>query len=143
MQPTPAFLPGESHRQRSLSGYSPWGLKEWDTTETNRHTNTHTHTHTHTHSYFKMFCQFLLYSKVSYTYIHTNLLFFIFFFHTCHYRVLSRVPSATHQVIISYLLSMQQCIYVNADLPVYPIPPFFSLSNCKFIFYICDSISAL
>ena len=48
MQPTPAFLPGESHRQRSLSGYSPWGLKEWDTTETNRHTNTHTHTHTHT-----------------------------------------------------------------------------------------------
>ena len=26
-QPTPAFLPGESHRQRSLAGYSQWGLK--------------------------------------------------------------------------------------------------------------------
>ena len=26
--PTPAFLPGQSHRQRSLEGYSPWGLKE-------------------------------------------------------------------------------------------------------------------
>ena len=26
-QPTPAFLPGESHRQRSLEGYSPWGGK--------------------------------------------------------------------------------------------------------------------
>ena len=24
-QPTPVFLPGESHRQRSLAGYSPWG----------------------------------------------------------------------------------------------------------------------
>ena len=24
-QPTPVFLPGESHRQRSLPGYSPWG----------------------------------------------------------------------------------------------------------------------
>ena len=27
-QPTPAFLPGESHGQRSLTGYSPWGGKE-------------------------------------------------------------------------------------------------------------------
>ena len=26
-QPTPVFLPGESHRQRSLAGYSPWGHK--------------------------------------------------------------------------------------------------------------------
>ena len=27
-QPTPVFLPGESHGQRSLVGYSPWGRKE-------------------------------------------------------------------------------------------------------------------
>ena len=33
MQPTPVFLPGESHGQRSLMGYSPWGHKELDTTE--------------------------------------------------------------------------------------------------------------
>ena len=32
-QPTPIFLPGESHGQRSLAGYSPWGQKESDTTE--------------------------------------------------------------------------------------------------------------
>ena len=32
-QPTPVFLPGESHEQRSLVGYSPWGLKESDMTE--------------------------------------------------------------------------------------------------------------
>ena len=32
-QPTPAFLPGESHGQRSLVGYSPWGCKASDTTE--------------------------------------------------------------------------------------------------------------
>ena len=30
---TPAFSPGESHGQRSLVGCSPWGHKEWDTTE--------------------------------------------------------------------------------------------------------------
>ena len=32
-QPTPVFLPGESHGQRSLEGYSPWGHQESDTTE--------------------------------------------------------------------------------------------------------------
>ena len=32
-QPTPVFLPGESHGQRSLVGCSPWGRKESDTTE--------------------------------------------------------------------------------------------------------------
>ena len=33
MEPTPAFLPGKSHGQKSLAGYSPWGHKELDTTE--------------------------------------------------------------------------------------------------------------
>ena len=32
-QATPVLLPGKSHRQRSLVGYSPWGRKESDTTE--------------------------------------------------------------------------------------------------------------
>ena len=32
-QPTPVFLPGESHGQRSLVGHSPWSPKESDTTE--------------------------------------------------------------------------------------------------------------
>ena len=32
-QPTPVFLLGESHGQRSLVGYSPWDCKESDTTE--------------------------------------------------------------------------------------------------------------
>ena len=31
--PTPIFLPGKSHVQRSLVGYSPWGLQELDKTE--------------------------------------------------------------------------------------------------------------
>ena len=30
---TPVFLPGESHGQRSLAGYSPYGCKELDMTE--------------------------------------------------------------------------------------------------------------
>ena len=31
-QPTPVFLPGESHGQRRLVGYSPWDHKKLDTT---------------------------------------------------------------------------------------------------------------
>ena len=31
--PTPVFLLGEFHGQRSLAGYSPWCCKELDTTE--------------------------------------------------------------------------------------------------------------
>ena len=36
-QPTPVFFPGKSHGQRNLVGYSPWGLKESDTTEQLNH----------------------------------------------------------------------------------------------------------
>ena len=31
--PTPVFLHGECHGQRTLEGYSPWGCQESDTTE--------------------------------------------------------------------------------------------------------------
>ena len=34
--PTPVFLPGESHGQRSLVG-GPWARKESDTTEAMKH----------------------------------------------------------------------------------------------------------
>ena len=37
-QPTPVFLVGESHGQRSLAGYRPWGLKESDKAK-HSHTN--------------------------------------------------------------------------------------------------------
>ena len=39
-QPTPVFLPGKSHGQRSLAGYSPWGCKRV------RHDLATKHTHT-------------------------------------------------------------------------------------------------
>ena len=39
------------HRQRSLAGYSPWGRKELDMTES----LTHTHTQTYRDNYFMMY----------------------------------------------------------------------------------------
>ena len=40
--PTPAFLPGEFHEQRSLVGYSPRGHRESGTTEGTEHKHAHT-----------------------------------------------------------------------------------------------------
>ena len=40
-QPTPVILPGESHGQRSLEGYSPECYKELDRTEVAEHACTH------------------------------------------------------------------------------------------------------
>ena len=39
-EPALVFLPGEFHGQRSLVGYSPWGCKESDMTEVNKHAHT-------------------------------------------------------------------------------------------------------
>ena len=62
-QPTPVFWPGESHGQRSLMGYSPWGCKELDMTEATQHAYIKEHSqkrlahmldvklHIHTHIY--------------------------------------------------------------------------------------------
>ena len=36
-QPTPVFLPGKFHGQRSLVGYSPWSHKESSMTEVLEH----------------------------------------------------------------------------------------------------------
>ena len=38
-QPTPVFLPGESHGQRSVVGYTSRGYKKSDTTEVIQHSH--------------------------------------------------------------------------------------------------------
>ena len=38
-QPTPLFLLGKSHGQRSLAGYDPWGCKEPEMIERTEHTS--------------------------------------------------------------------------------------------------------
>ena len=46
-QPTPVFLPEESHGHRSLAGYSPWVHKESDMTEATWHAHLSLHTNTY------------------------------------------------------------------------------------------------
>ena len=55
--PTPVFLPGRSHRQRSLVRYTPWGRKESDTTE-------HTHMPEPQSWNWRITCVFSFVSKI-------------------------------------------------------------------------------
>ena len=48
-QPTPVFLPGESHGQRSLVGCSPQAHRESDMTEATQHIRMHARTHVTSH----------------------------------------------------------------------------------------------
>ena len=60
-QPTPVFLPGESHGQRSLVGYSPWSRKESDMTE---------HIHTWEIYIYKYMCIYIYVHVYIYIYIY-------------------------------------------------------------------------
>ena len=57
-QLTSDFLPGESHWQRSLVGYSPWGHKEWTDCVTKHSTAQHYEESCYQHLYMSS-CYFL------------------------------------------------------------------------------------
>ena len=78
-QPTPVFLPRESQGWGSLVGCHLWGRTESDATEATWQ------------------------QQQQHTYIHWFVFFLDFFPHIGHCRVLSEVPSATEQVLASYL----------------------------------------
>ena len=73
--------------------------------------------------------------SVIYIYICIYPLFFRFFPHIDHYRVLS---SLCYTVCPYQLFYIQQCVYINPNLPICPFPLF--LLETMFVFYICDSV---
>ena len=109
-KPTQVFLPGESHGQRSLAGFSPWGHEESDMAEAAQHTSTH--------SCFTVLSQFLPYSKVNQLYVYTYPFFFGFPSHLGHAerRVELPVLHSGFSLIIYLSTQYQQCIYVNPNL---------------------------
>ena len=53
-QPAPVFLPGESHGQRSLVGYSPWGCKGSELKRLNMHASLYPSFHVLPRSFAKV-----------------------------------------------------------------------------------------
>ena len=89
-----------------------------------------------------MLCQFQVYSSDSVIHTHIYIFFFRFFSIIRYYNILSIVPCAIQQVLISYVFYIQYCVYVNPNLQIYPFPPL-NTGKHKFIFYFCNSISVL
>ena len=100
---------------------------------------------------FTMWCQFLLYNKVSQSYIYIYPLPFGFPPHLGHHRVLGRIPCFTvssHQLSILFIHS-SMCIYLYTDIDIsmsvpisqlipLPFPPLvsiclFSMSGSLFL----------
>ena len=92
-------------------------------------------------SIFDLQCSVSAVSKVNQLYIHMYSLLFRSYFSIGHYRVLSRVPCVIKWVPNGYIFDIQQCVYVNPNLPSYPSLSW-PLVN-MFAFYICDSVSVL
>ena len=59
-QPTPIFLPGKSHGQRRLAGYSPWGSQRFGHYWAHTCLSTPQHTHTITNDVNHSLCAYLL-----------------------------------------------------------------------------------
>ena len=80
---------------------------------------------------FTMLCQSRVYNKVIqlyiryiyiYTHTHTHTSLFRFFTIIGYYKILNIVPHAMQQVLVVYLLHIQQCVPVNPKLLIYSSP---------------------
>ena len=75
---------------------------------------------------FIMLYQFQVYGQVNLFSIYINLLFFRFFSHIGHNRVLSRIPCAIQQALINYLFYVYSVVLVSVPVfqfipsPLYP-----------------------
>ena len=72
---------------------------------------------------------------------YSRIIFFRVFSHRSLCRVLRRVSCTIQWVLISYLLYIQWCAYVNPNFPAYPFP--LLPGNHKLAFYICNSTSSV
>ena len=80
-----------------------------------------------------------MYSKVSQLYIHTDPPFYRFLSHTGHYRVLSLVPCALQQVLISYhIYFIYSSMYTSTYTQLIPHPCWSYCNHVCFLhLYLC------
>ena len=116
-QPTPVFLPGESHEQRSPGAYSLWDRRELDMTEQPEHAYMCTYMCAHicVHIYVCMlshFCCGLSFPTHTHTYIYTC---------THIYKnIYTHIHVYIHMYVSLYLSIYISCIHTksyNCEIP--------------------------
>ena len=121
--PTPVLLPGKPHARTSLVGCSPWGREESDMTE-------------QLHFHFSLSCI----GEGNGNPLQ----------HSCLENPRDRgawevaVYGVSQSRTRLKRLSSNSSVYISIPISQFiPILPSNPLGNCKFVFYICDSISVL
>ena len=121
-QPTPVFLPGKPHGQRSLAVYSPWGHKKLNKTE---------HTHTHTTTTRECLVQIFFLPP-------SPLLFFFFFWLLL--QSIERFSSLVHKPILLCTVLMSNSRgeplcegTVRLPCPLNPQPFFLDCQQCQLV----------
>ena len=133
-QPTPVFLPGESHGRRSLVGHSPWGCKGSDRTEW---LHTHRAFHLVFHRYF-----FLYYSSDSffkYNFSSLNLSLAgsnLYWSPSVDFQTLSTIFFSILKVLLSSFSNLFGHNFNLLVLLTVSLPPFISL-NTWASFFVC------
>ena len=105
-QPTLVFLPGKSHRQRSLEGYCPWGHKESDMAEwLGIHThNKCIHEYTYTHTCWQM--NFSSFPRPSCLFLHETITFHkVFIVWQAPWWEMGRLQSKEREVFSMFSIS--------------------------------------
>ena len=108
-QPTPVFLPGESHGQRSLVGYSPRGRKESDMTK-----RLHFCSLTDLSTFIDQVAHFTCSAKI------------------CTYFPLSSMFSECYALMLCYACSFIKWKTVSSPFPYLNFTPFQSLSHWNY-----------
>ena len=132
-QPTPVLLPGKSHGQRSLVGYTPWGHKTSDMTyQLNHNINS---------SWFTILYWFQVYSKVIQLYICQSFSnSFPIYFITEYWADFSVLYCRS--LLVIYFRNSH--VYMSIPNSAFIFPTHLSpLITINFIFYVCESVSVL
>ena len=127
-QLTPVFLPGKSHGERSLTGYSPWGHKESDTIKVWRSTHILPYTNAPGLQFFyilikslgfcHLFCLYTVYMSIHFIWVlgHTHFLFFwiltILYWSTIDWQRCDSSRGTAKWFVYTYT-----CIYSFSDFP--------------------------
>ena len=96
-------------------------------------------------NWFTILCSFQLYNKVILLYIYLDMYISVYSFHffsiIVYYKILNIVPCAYSKswLFIYFIYSTGHLLILYSKF----IPPYFLFGNCKFVFYVCESISGL